>query len=76
MNNFTPEDLLEYFYKEMPPEKARAFACAVEESWSLKQKLSVIEEAASKLNKSYYSPREEAIQRILSYAAAEQVVSK
>jgi hypothetical protein len=75
MHNFTPEDLLEYYYGEMPSEKAIILENLLKEDWVLREKLSVIEEAALRLDKSIYSPSEKTISSILSYASKKGSVS-
>lgn len=70
MKNFSPEDLLEYHYKEMSTKKSSELEQALEENWPLKEKMEVIKEAADRLNKSMESPRTEVINSILKYAAA------
>lgn len=70
MKSFYPEDLLEYQYNEMSPEKKLELEKALKESWSLMQKMEVIKEAAERLNKSIESPRTQALDYILEYAAA------
>ncbi len=69
MHNFTPEDLLEFYYGEMPESIAADLRIQLETNWSLKQKLSVIDEAATRLNKSIISPRTEVVDRIMVYAS-------
>lgn len=69
MHNFTPEDLLEYHYGEMPAETAICLENVLKEDWTLREKLSVIEEAASRLDKSIYSPSQNSVRNILDYAA-------
>jgi hypothetical protein len=69
MHNFTPEDLLEYHYGEMPSEKAILLEAVLKEDWTLREKLSVIEEAAARLDKSLYSPSQNSVRNILDYAA-------
>ena len=69
MNIFTPEDLLEYFYRETSAEKTIAIANALESNWALQQKYNVICEATEKLDRSFVSPRKKAVQSILDYAA-------
>ena len=69
MHNFTPEDLLEYHYGEMPANRAIELEQAIQSDWSLREKLKVIEEASSRLDKSMYAPREETLQKIMAYAA-------
>lgn len=68
MHNFTPEDLLEYYYSEMPRSQAICLEKALKTNWSLREKMRVIEEAGTKLNKSLYAPREEVLEKIMAYA--------
>ncbi|HSK13361.1 MAG TPA: hypothetical protein VK907_09110 [Phnomibacter sp.] len=77
MYNFTPEDLLEYHYGEMPSHRAIELEKALKENWDLREKLAVIEEAACRLDRSMYSPIENSLKRILEYAAlsTEQAIS-
>ena len=70
MINFTPEDLLEYYYQETSPEQTAAIENALSQSWSLSDKYQVIVQAAKRLDKSMESPRTEVLQRILNYAAS------
>jgi hypothetical protein len=69
MNLFTPEDLLEYHYQETSPEKSADITAALQTNWALHQKYEVICEATDRLDKSVMSPRAEAVQAILDYAA-------
>lgn len=69
MNLFTPEDLLEYYYQETPSEKSVDIANALQTDWTLYQKYEIICQAAAWLDKSAVSPRNEAVQNILDYAA-------
>jgi hypothetical protein len=69
MTLFTPEDLLEYHYRETSSEKTDAIAAALESNWALHQKYEVICEATEQLDKSIVSPRKKAVQSILDYAA-------
>lgn len=69
MNIFTPEDLLEYYYQETTPDKAACIAEALQSSWTLQQKYEVLCEAATRLDKSILSPRPEAVNFIMNYAA-------
>lgn len=68
MKNFTPEDLLEFYYKELPAEQMVEVKEELEQNWALRQKLEVIKEAASRLNKSLESPRPQSLRSILQYA--------
>jgi hypothetical protein len=68
MHNFTPEDLLEFHYGEMPVANVVSLKEALEKDWTLREKLRVIEEASNRLDKSYHTPRGEVIDRIMAYA--------
>lgn len=74
MINFTPEDLLEYHYGEMPTTNAAMLEKVLEEDWALNQKRMVIAEAAARLDKSMCSPRQVVLDRILDYATKETAV--
>jgi hypothetical protein len=69
MTNFTPEDLLEYFYQETPPKKTAAVQAALDTEWPLQQKYNVITQAAEKLDKSILSPRKQSVKAIMDHAA-------
>lgn len=69
MKNFTPEDLLEFHYNEMPAKKRNELLQTLSENWSLRQKMDIIEEAAERLDKSIERPRDAAVEHILRYAA-------
>jgi hypothetical protein len=69
MHNFTPEDLLEFHYGELDAENASLLEQALNEDWTLREKMAVIREASSRLDKSIYTPREAVVNRILSYAS-------
>lgn len=75
MHNFTPEDLLEYHYGEMDAENAIKLEQALQEDWTLREKLSVIREAGTRLDKSICSPGEAVINRILDYAKVMNTVT-
>lgn len=68
MHSFTPEDLLQYLYKETSPEKTLAIKTALENDWSLQEKLEVIKSAQQRLEKLSLSPRKKAVDNILKYA--------
>ncbi|MBD0289043.1 MAG: hypothetical protein ICV84_15920 [Flavisolibacter sp.] len=69
MNNFTPEDLLLYLYKETSPEETAAIEAALEKDWTLREKLSVLKASHERLNTLIEAPRTEAVLAILRYAA-------
>jgi hypothetical protein len=60
-HNFTPEDLLQYLYKETTPEENKAIEKAMAEDWTLKEKFEVIKKAAQRLTKFTFSPRTESV---------------
>ena len=68
MHIFTPEDLVQYMYKETSPEKAAAIEAALETDWNLKEKFDVIISAQKRLEAFVLSPRNEAVEKILRYA--------
>jgi hypothetical protein len=69
MSNFTPEDLLEYFYQETSPKKTEAIQLALENQWPLQQKYNVITQAAERLEKSLLAPRKQSVASIVEHAA-------
>lgn len=70
MNNFTPEDLLQYHYGEMEGEQKALLENTLRQDWALREKLAVIREAFVRLDKSFYSPSERSVNTIMAYAAA------
>ena len=68
MHNFTPEDLVQYLYKETSPEKSTAIEAALQTDWSLKEMYEVIVSAQKRLEAFQLSPREEAVTKILNHA--------
>lgn len=67
-NNFTPEDLIQYLYKETTPEETAAIEKAMAEDWTLREKFEVIKKAAQRLTKFTISPRTESVLNVLKYA--------
>ena len=65
---FTPEDLVRYLYKETSPEMSAAIEAALQEDWTLREKLEVLKASAQNLDKIVESPRTEVIMNILQYA--------
>jgi hypothetical protein len=68
MHSFTPEDLLQYLYKETSIEKTAAIEAALETDWSLREKYEVITSAQKRLEKLSLSPRKIAVDNIISYS--------
>ena len=68
MHNFTPEDLVQYLYKETSLEKSAAIKTALENDWTLREMYDVIVSAHKRLEAFELSPREEAVNKILRHA--------
>jgi hypothetical protein len=65
---FTPEELLQYLYKETSPEKSAAIEAALRDDWTLREKLEVLQASTQSLNTALESPRMEVILRVMDYA--------
>lgn len=72
-HSYTPEDLLEYLYKETDAERTHAIEAALRSDWTLREKLSVLQTARERLDRLVESPRTEIILNILRAAAPEKV---
>jgi hypothetical protein len=68
MHSFTSEDLIQYLYKETSPEMTAAIKAAIANDWSLREKMNTIAAAQGQLDTVQFSPRQKAIDQILSYA--------
>ena len=68
MDNFTPEDLVQYLYKETSPEKTAAIKAALDNDWALREQLETITSAQSRLEALKLSPRKQVIDNIVNYA--------
>jgi len=68
MYNFTPEDLLQYLYKETSPDQTAKIKAALESDWSLREKFEVITSAHARLEALKMSPSQQTIDNILNYA--------
>ena len=76
MTNFTPEDLLQYLYKETSPQQTVAIAEALKHDWTLSEKLNVLKASMDRLDTIGETPRTEVVLNILNYArekSAEEV---
>lgn len=73
---FTPEDLVQYLYKETTPEQNAAIEQAMEQDWTLREKFEVIKKAHSRLEKFKISPRVETILNVLKYGNNKVVTEK
>jgi len=68
MHNYSPEDLILYLYKETSPQATTAIEKALEEDWTLREKLSVLKTSMERLNSITFAPRTEIILNILRHA--------
>lgn len=78
MHKFTPEDLIQYLYHETSPSKSAEIKAALENDWTLREKMDVLVSAKQKLEPVSLSPRTETINNILEHAerALEAVASQ
>ena len=65
---FTPEELIQYLYKETSTEKTRAIDEALQADWTLREKLEVLQSSTDCLSKIAESPRTVAVLNVLNYA--------
>ncbi|HEU4609602.1 MAG TPA: hypothetical protein VFS31_15900 [Chitinophagaceae bacterium] len=65
---FTPEELIQYLYKETSPEKTAAIETALQDDWTLREKLEVLSTSALSLDRILESPRAEVVLNVLNYA--------
>ena len=72
MHNYSPDDLILYLYKETTPEATAAIEKALEEDWTLREKLTVLKTSMERLNSITVSPRTEVILNILRHARTEE----
>ena len=73
---YTPEELLEYLYKETDSARTQAIEEALRTDWTLREKLSVLQTTRERLERLVESPRTELILRILRAAESEKVSSR
>jgi len=71
MHNYSPEELIQYLYKETTPETAAAIEQALQQDWTLREKLAVLKTSMERLNSITQSPRTETVLAILKYASKE-----
>jgi hypothetical protein len=68
MTLFTPEDLLLYLYKESSPELTAAIETALQEDWTLREKMQVLQSSVNELDKTVVAPRMEVVIKVINYA--------
>lgn len=69
MTKFTPEDLVQYLYKETSVQKTAAIKAALNRDWDLQESFQQIIAAQKNLEEIKLSPREEAVNRILQHTS-------
>ena len=75
MHNYSPEELIRYLYKETSPETTAAIELALQQDWTLREKLGVIKTSMERLSSLTQSPRIETVLAILKYASKEHTIS-
>lgn len=75
MYNFSPEELIQYLYKETSPTTTAAIEQALQTDWTLREKLAVLKTSMERLNSLSESPRTEIVLSILKYAGKPKPVS-
>jgi hypothetical protein len=73
MTNFTPEDLLLYLYKDSSSKLTKAIETALENDWTLREKLSVLKISMERLDKITQSPRTEIVLNVINQAREKEV---
>ncbi|MBN8865493.1 MAG: hypothetical protein J0H92_19115 [Sphingobacteriales bacterium] len=73
MTNFTPEELIQYLYKESSPAQAAAIEKALLRDWTLREKFEVLKASHHRLDAITQSPRTEVILNVLNYARENSV---
>ncbi len=68
MQNFTPEDLIQYVYNETSPENSSAIKAALKTDFQLKEMFDIIVSAQKSLEAFQISPSEQSIDTILLHA--------
>jgi hypothetical protein len=68
MTRYTPEDLLQYLYKETSVTETTAIEEALKQDWTLREKLEVLRESIGSLEGSLESPRVQVVLNVLNYA--------
>jgi hypothetical protein len=65
---FTPEELIQYLYKETPPARTAEIEEALQHDWTLREKLEVLKNTLQAIDRPLESPRTEAVTNVLNYA--------
>ena len=65
---FTPEELIQYLYKETSPARTAQIEEALQHDWMLREKLEVLKNTLQMIDRPLESPRTEAVMNVLNYA--------
>jgi hypothetical protein len=65
---FTPEELIQYLYKETSPARTAQIEEVLQHDWTLREKLEVLKNTMQALDRPLESPRTEAVMNVLNYA--------
>ena len=65
---FTPEELIQYLYKETSPARTAQIEEVLQHDWSLREKLEVLKNTLQVIDRPLESPRTEAVMNVLNYA--------
>ena len=65
---FTPEELIQYLYKETSPARTAQIEEVLQHDWTLREKLEVLKNTVQALDRPLESPRTEAVMNVLNYA--------
>ncbi|MFM2363152.1 MAG: hypothetical protein RLZZ316_2054 [Bacteroidota bacterium] len=74
MTIFTPEDLIQFAYKETSQLQTSAIQQAIASDWNLSEELESIQEVMQQLDGELFSPRQQSVTRVLNYARKTVVV--
>ena len=65
---FTPEELIQYLYKETSPARTAQIEECLQHDWMLREKLEVLKNTMQAIDTPLESPRTEAVMNVLNYA--------
>ena len=65
---FTPEELIQYLYKETSPARTAQIEEVLQHDWTLREKLEVLKNTLQMIDRPLESPRTEAVMNVLNYA--------
>jgi hypothetical protein len=65
---FTPEELIQYLYKETSPARTAQIEEVLQHDWTLREKLEVLKNTLQLIDRPLESPRTEAVMNVLNYA--------